>query len=144
MAIKKANICAVIARRLDLCFGRVSRDRYDGTDAGFSRGQCHGLRMIAGRDRNHATLFFIIRQRKNLVGGAANLKRAGALQIFAFKEDLASGNSIKGSRGHDWRAVYAPGSFFDEFECQHWNQSVALPPGERKGFAFPSLLSSYF
>jgi hypothetical protein len=79
--------------------------------------------VIARRDRDHPALFFIFRQRKNLVGRAANLKRAGALQIFAFEEDLASGNSIKGSRAHDWRAVYASGDargrFFDEFECQH-------------------------
>ena len=29
VAIEKANVRAVVTRRLDLCFGRISRDRYD-------------------------------------------------------------------------------------------------------------------
>jgi hypothetical protein len=53
------------------------------------------LRVIAGRERGHTTPFLFIAKRKNFVGGAANLKSAGALQILAFEEDFFTGRLIK-------------------------------------------------
>ncbi len=63
--------------------------------------------MIAGRDGDHAALFRFIGQGLNLVGGAANLEGAGALQVFALEPNLVSGDLVEGAGSHDGRAMNA-------------------------------------
>jgi hypothetical protein len=64
----------------------------------------------------------------DLVGRAANLEGAGALQVFAFEEDFAPGNLVERVRSDDGRAVNAAGDprrgFFDKFGCQHWKPEL--------------------
>ena len=47
----------------------------------------HALRVIAGGERHHAAAALVLRDRRQLVEGAAELERAGPLQHFRLQED---------------------------------------------------------
>ncbi len=47
--------------------------------------------MVAGRGSDNPMLAHINRQQADLVAGAAELERAGVLQVLAFEQDFAAG-----------------------------------------------------
>ena len=61
------------------------------------------LRVIAGRERDHAAGALFGRHRRELVVGAAELERAGALQGFGFEKNAAAGHGVERGRGQKRR-----------------------------------------
>src|ERR1043166_5933070 len=88
-----------------------------------SRGDRDGLRVVAGREGDDAARALLIRERENLVGRAAHLEGAGALEVLALEEDAAARQPVEGARGDDGRAVDEGADArlgqADEVECQH-------------------------
>ena len=61
------------------------------------------LRMIAGRERNDAAATLVERDRGELVVGAAELERSGALQGLGFEKSAAAGQGVERGRGQERR-----------------------------------------
>src|SRR4030095_4576539 len=94
---------------LDLECRRVRRHTDDGGCSDHPRRERHALRVIAGRVRDDAARALRRRQRQELVQGAADLERAGALQVLALEEDAAIARVVEGGGRDGGRAVDAAG-----------------------------------
>ena len=85
----KLGLRAVVLRRLDLRHRRVLRHEDRRLDAGLARGPGDRLAVIAGAGRDDAGAALAPRERRDLVDGAADLERAGALQVLGLERDVA-------------------------------------------------------
>src|SRR5947209_20589712 len=65
--------------------------------------------VIAGRVRHDAARALGGGERQELVQGAADLERAGALEVLALEEDAAPARIVERRRRDDGRAVDAAG-----------------------------------
>ena len=111
------------------CFA-VEPDTADDTRQSFLKGErvtipppptiADGLRVVARREGCHAAFLLFFSQRKNLVGGAANLEGAGALQVFTLEENFFARQLIEVTGSNNRCAVNAAaqshGRAFDEFD----------------------------
>ena len=55
----------------------------------------HALSVVAGGERDHAAAALVLRDRRELIEGAAELERAGPLQHFRLQKDLGAGALIE-------------------------------------------------
>ena len=88
VTIVENDLGAVTTRRGNFRCRCIFRHRHQNSDTRFASSQGHSLRVITGRKSHDTLLPLGGRQRLNLVGCAANLERAGALQVFAFEKDF--------------------------------------------------------
>jgi len=61
--------------------------------------------MISARMRDHTATRFLVAERKDRVGRAANLEGTGFLEIFALKEELRAALLVQGMASQHRRAV---------------------------------------
>src|SRR6185369_17847260 len=107
VTIVKNDLGAVSARRRDFHFRRVFKHRHEHAHARFAPGERNRLRVVPRRERDDPAALLLVSQRADLVGRAANLERARALQVFTLEEDLFAGDFIKLARADDRSAMYA-------------------------------------
>ena len=109
---------AVAEARLDLRADGASRHDHRHRDAGRAAGPRVGLPGVAGRQRDHAARLGLVGQRRDLVGHAARLERAGLLEVLRLEvepvvaEPRAGGDRRPGRgrrRAEQRRAVDAAG-----------------------------------
>ena len=82
---------------------RIRRHDDDRRHAEDARRRRHALRMIAGREGHHAAGALVHRDRRQLVVGAAELERAGALQGLGLEEHARAGERVEHRRRHQRR-----------------------------------------
>ena len=112
------HLRAARQHRIDLdlrCGHRHHDDRAATEPAG---GQCHALRMVAGRGGDHAGGKLLRRQMRHLVVGTAQLEGEDRLQVFALEHHRAADSGGQGlgalQRGFEGDVVDARGQ--DSFE----------------------------
>jgi hypothetical protein len=91
-----AHVGAVALRRLDLRHRRVLRDEDRGVQAGLARGPGDRLRVVPRARGHDAGLPLGLAEHGELVDGAADLERAGALEILRLEVHLASDEAGEG------------------------------------------------
>jgi hypothetical protein len=83
--------------------GRGGQRHHDGGgDAAALRGQCHALRMIAGRGADDTALRHRVGQVRNLVVGAAQLEREHRLQVLALEHHGVADAARQARRRLQW------------------------------------------
>ena len=92
-------------RRGALALGarRIARHDDHATHAEEPRRRGHALRVIAGRKSDDAAGSLFRRDRRELVVGAAELERAGALQGLGFEKNAPAGHGVERGRGQKRR-----------------------------------------
>ena len=88
VAIVEHHLGAVALGALALGEGRVRRHYDGGLHAEDLRRRRHTLGVVAGRERDHPAAALVLRDRGQLVEGAAELERPGPLQHFGLQEDF--------------------------------------------------------
>ncbi|MNI01789.1 hypothetical protein D3C73_546430 [compost metagenome] len=84
------RIGAATAHADDLQLRRRAGHDDGSVDPQLPRRQCHALRMIARRSRDHAASLLRLAQLHQLVVGTADLEGKGRLQVFALEQDLVA------------------------------------------------------
>ena len=98
VAVVDHDLAAVAARRRHLRGRRVVRHHDRGRHAEQACRQRDRLRVVAGRERDHAGLALARVEARQRVEGAAELERAHALQVLALEEDLGAELGVGGAR----------------------------------------------
>ena len=103
VTVVEHDLSAIAFRALSLGERRIGR-HYDGSlHVQDVRRSSHALRMIAGRERDHAASAGGLRDRGELVERASEFKRSGPLQHFRFQENARSNAFVKARRGQKRR-----------------------------------------
>ncbi len=131
LAIVENDLRAVARRVRDLERGRVRRHDDDGARTDVAGGGRHGLRVVAGGERDDAAFAFVAGQERQAAHRAAELERAGALQDFGFGEDAPAGCG-RGGAGFDQgragsAALQSPCRRFDVGEGEAHAASGLMP-----------------
>src|SRR5262249_24551193 len=90
LTIEHPNVSSITAHARDLHSWRVIRNADDSTNLCLARGQRDRLSMVAGGYSDYSAPFFVFIERKNLVCRSSRLECPGALQVFAFEENVAA------------------------------------------------------
>ena len=93
--VKEHDLRAQRRRAGPLAPRRVRRHHDDGGHAQKPRRGRDALRMVAGRERDHAAGALFVRYRGQLVIGAAKLERAGALQRLGLEKHPRAGQRVE-------------------------------------------------
>ena len=91
------------ARRLDLRHRRVAGDEHLAADAAGGRAGGERLRVVAGAGGDDAVGAALLAQRGELRGHAADLERAGALQVLGLQDDRPARTLGERAGGQDRR-----------------------------------------
>ena len=102
MIAVKDDLGAVATARVHLGADSSGGHHDYGVDAGLVRGQSHSLGVIAGGQRDHAGRALRRGERGHLVERAADLERAGLLQVLGLGIDAAVAH-VDASRGEHSR-----------------------------------------
>ena len=94
IAVVEDHLAAIAARGFDLDCRRIFRHHDHSPDAKQPRRQGNRLRMVAGRERDHAAGLLFRGELRDGVVGATELERPHALEVLAFEEQLGAGQRI--------------------------------------------------
>ena len=111
VAVVEHHLGAVALGALALGDGRVRRHHDGGLHAEDLRRRRHALGVIAGRERDHPAAALVLRDRGQLVEGAAELERSGPLQHFGLQKDLGPDAFIENGKRQQRRPHRERGNY---------------------------------
>ena len=116
---------AVILGGFHLADGSTGGHADDGLDAQLGGGKGNALSMVAGGAGDHAAVRFFLGQGADLVVSAAQLERAGQLQVLRLNIDVLADlrGRIQGRLSRD--PLQRLLCVLDHFQCQHLNFSFS-------------------
>ena len=104
-AADQDDLRTVTAGGLDFGDGGALRNADSGTDTHVPGGVGHALCVVACGGRDDAALELFVGERGDLVVCAADLERAGDLQVLRLEQDRMTGHLGQHRRGDDLRVL---------------------------------------